>query len=248
MSLQDVKEGRGNIKIAVIRLPRISNFTDFDPLLNDGINVRYVEEPKELKSVDAIIVPGTKNTIGDLEWLRKKGFEESIRALYGKVPIIGICGGYQMLGNGITDGSKKVKGLGLLDMETRFEGYEKTTRRMSGKVAATSGMFEGMHGTEIYGYEIHMGETVTGDDVTAAFEMEDGPEGAIDADGTVFGTYLHGVFDSSSFREGLLRYLGSDAGAGSKEPEEIWNESIEEAARVVSNSLDITRLEEELYA
>jgi len=248
ISLQDVRESRGNIKIAVIRLPRISNFTDFDPLSNDGVNVRYIEEPEDLKSVDAIIVPGTKNTIDDLEWLREKGFEERIRALCGTVPIVGICGGYQMLGNSITDGSRKVRGLGLLDVETRFEGYDKTTRQVRGKVAAASGMFEGMTGNEIYGYEIHMGKTALGEGATAVFKLEDGQEGAIDAEGTVFGTCLHGIFDSSSFRGGFLRFLGASADTHSKEPEEIWNESIEKAARIVSNSIDLTRLEEALHA
>ena len=248
MSLQHVKESRGSIKIAVIRLPRISNFTDFDPLLNDGANVKYVEEPEGLKSTDAVIIPGTKNTIEDLEWLRERGFEEGIRAVYGTVPVIGVCGGYQMLGNSITDGPKRVKGLGLLDIETRFEGYEKTTRQVSGKVTATKGMFEGTAGNEIHGYEIHMGETEPGAAVDSAFELEEGPEGAVDKDGMVFGTYLHGIFDSPSFRNGFLRFLGSSAKVDSKEPEKIWNESIEKAAKVVSNSIDITGLEEELHA
>lgn len=248
VSLQDINEPRGNIKIAVIRLPRISNFTDFDPLTNDGINVTYVKEPEELKSADAIVIPGTKNTIADLEWLREKGFEESIRTLHGKVPIVGICGGYQILGNSITDGLKKVKGLGLLDVETRFEGYDKTTQQVRGKVAAAAGMFEGMAGNEVCGYEIHMGRTTLGDSAAPVFKMKDGKDGAVDADGTVFGTYLHGIFDSSSFREGFLKFLGSNASACSKGQEEIWNESIDRAARAVSNSIDIARIEEELHA
>ncbi|MEE8402547.1 MAG: cobyric acid synthase [Candidatus Hydrothermarchaeaceae archaeon] len=248
VSLQDVRENRGKVEIAVIRLPRISNFTDFDPLLNDGVNVRYIDEPEALRSADAVIIPGTKNTIGDLEWLRERGFEESIRALRGKVPIVGICGGYQMLGNSVADGSRKVRGLGLLDVETRFEGYDKTTQQVSGRVAAASGIFEGMAGSAVHGYEIHMGKTALGNGATAVFELEDGRDGAIDADGMVFGTYLHGIFDSPSFRERFLRFVGSGMGTGSKEQEEIWNESVDVAARVVSNSIDIAKLEEYLHA
>lgn len=246
VSLQDVRGGRGEVKIAVIRLPRISNFTDFDPLINDGTSVLYIEEPEELKSASAVVIPGTKNTLEDLKWLREKGFEKTIRNLHGKVPIIGICGGYQMLGNSIKDGSKRVKGLGLLDVETRFEGYEKTTNQASGKILATNGMFEGLPGREIHGYEIHMGKTELGAGATSVFELKDGPDGAIDGGGMVFGTYLHGIFDSPTFREGFLRFLGVSTGTSSKTQEEIWNESIDKAAKVVSNSIDMRMIEEEL--
>lgn len=246
VSLQDSKKNRGIIKIAVIRLPRISNFSDFDPLLNDGIDVRYTSEPEELKFADAIIIPGTKNTIEDLKWLRDRGFEKNIRSLYGTVPIIGICGGYQMLGNVITDESGDIKGIGLLDVETRFEGYHKTTRQVRGKVTAVSGMFDGMSGDEVYGYEIHMGKTELGRHATPVFELENGKEGAIDDKGQVFGTYLHGIFDSRSFREGFLRFLGVNANATANLQKEIWDESIDRAADVVSNSIDISRLEEGL--
>lgn len=249
MSLQDISTGESiGIEIAVIKLPRISNFTDFDPLLNAGVDVKYAEDPEDLRSADAIIIPGTKNTIGDLEWLREKGFFESICSLSGNVPIVGICGGYQMLGNTITDDSMRVRGLGLLDIETRFEGYEKTTRQVRGKIVATSGMFSAMTGGEIRGYEIHMGKTVLGDSATAVFELEDALDGAISTDGMVFGTYLHGIFDSPSFRRSFLKFLGGRVDTCSKEPEEIWNESIERAARIVSDSIDIANLEEELYA
>jgi adenosylcobyric acid synthase len=247
MSLQDVEKASGSIKIAVIRLPKISNFTDFDPLINDGVNVKYAEEPADLKSANAAVIPGTKNTIEDLRWLREEGFEEGIRALHGKVPIIGICGGYQMLGKSITDGSKKVEGLGLLDVETRFEGYKKTTKQVRGKVLATRGIFSRMTEKEIHGYEIHMGKTEPGEGVMPVFKLGDGTDGAIDEGGMVFGTYLHGIFDSPSFREGFLMSLGSSINTGSKTQEEIWNESIDKAAKVVSSSIDLKKIEEGLH-
>jgi adenosylcobyric acid synthase len=225
-------------------LPRISNFTDFDPLLNDNVNITFAEGPDDLDSADAIIIPGTKNTIEDLKWLREKGFEKNIRALWGKVPIIGICGGYQMIGKSITDDTGKVKGLGLLDVETRFEGYEKTTNQKSGKVLAACGIFKEIAGAEINGYEIHMGQTKLGGRADPVFELDGGPDGAVDESGMVFGTYLHGIFDSSAFREGFLKFLGSSTPASSKTQGEIWDESIDRAAKVVSDSIDLKRIEE----
>jgi adenosylcobyric acid synthase len=154
--------GKGNqnrVDIAILRLPRISNFTDFDPMAFDKrVNVRYVSRLAELKSPDALIIPGTKSTIDDLGWLKKEGFDSIIK-LKGKIPIIGICGGFQMLGKrifdkGVEKGKTSVEGLGLLEIETSFESYDKTTRPVSGEIIAGRGLFEGMKGAEVSGYEI----------------------------------------------------------------------------------------------
>ena len=99
-------------------------------------------------------------------------------------------------------------------------------------------------GEEINGYEIHMGQTKLGDGVEPVFELDGRPDGAVDESGTVFGTYLHGIFDSSAFREGFLKFLGSSTPAGSKTQDEIWDESIDRAAKIVSDSIDIKRIEE----
>ncbi len=244
VSLQDVKETQGAVKIAVIRLPRISNFTDFDPLSNNNVNIKFAQRPDDLASVDAIVIPGTKNTIEDLKWLREKGFEKGIHAMNGTVPIIGICGGYQMLGKTITDDAGWIEGLGLLDVETTFEGYEKTTDQKNGKVLASRGIFREITGMEINGYEIHMGQTTLGDGAAPVFELDGRPDGAVDDRGMVFGTYLHGIFDAPAFREGFLRSLGSSTPGSSKTQDEIWDESIERAAKVVSDSIDMKRIEE----
>ncbi|MBU2559342.1 cobyric acid synthase [archaeon] len=242
VSLQDAREGPGEIKVAVIKLPRISNFTDFDPLINDGINVAYIEEPRELESASALIIPGTKNTLEDLGWLRKKGFDKSIHALLGKIPIIGICGGYQMLGKNIEEGVRREEGFGLLDVKTSFEGYEKQTNQASGKILATKGIFKETTGLKISGYEIHMGETTLGAGAMPVFELNGKPDGAIDEGGMVFGTYLHGIFDSPSFRNGFLTFIGGSTPGSSKTQEELWNESIDRAARAVKESIDIKKI------
>jgi adenosylcobyric acid synthase len=243
LSLQDARGQTSDVKIAVIKLPRISNFTDFDPLINDGMEVKFAETPSDLNAACAIIIPGTKNTTRDLEWLREKGFEEAINDYREKVPIIGICGGYQMLGNSITECSKKIDGFGLLDVETVFEGYDKTTKQAAGKIIATGGIFKEATGSNIKGYEIHMGLTELGKGARPVFELEGHEDGAIDETGTIFGTYLHGIFDSASFRDVFLRFIGASTETSPKTQGEIWNESIERASKIVADSIDIKMVE-----
>ncbi|MFQ6136933.1 MAG: cobyric acid synthase [Candidatus Hydrothermarchaeales archaeon] len=254
ISLESAPRVAGRVEIAVIRLPRISNFTDFDPLLLDGVNLRYVDRAQALKNPNAIIIPGTKNTIEDLHWLKERGFEERIKSMYGKVPIIGICGGYQMLGNRIIDDgiegcSEEVEGLGLLDVETKFSSYKKTTKQARGRILADHGILEGRKGLEIGGYEIHMGDTTLGEGAQPVFEVNGKGEGAIDQSGLVLGTYLHGIFDASAFRRSLIGYLGKRRGEGDARDEaldiqEVWMENIRRASRIVSQCIDIDRLVE----
>jgi len=207
VSIKD-KTGNGQpVRIDVIRLPHISNFTDFEPLEHHA-DVRYVEPDDELDEPDAIILPGTKNTIDDLKGLISKGMGGKIIAEAKKgTPIIGICGGYQMLGKEITDsgiegtgGACSIKGLGLLNVRTRFGGYEKQTNQVEKPVTGDGGILEPIKGEKVRGYEIHMGETDGGD---PAF----GDDGSVSENGLVIGTYLHGLFENENIRDSFLGYL-----------------------------------------
>jgi adenosylcobyric acid synthase len=234
--------------IYVIRLPRISNFTDFDPLIYSGFKIRFVQSPEEIHSPKAIIIPGTKSVFEDMEWMKSKGFPEKIRTFRGKVPIIGICGGYQMLGDKIVDrggveGSKReMRGLGLLNVETYYKAYKKTTRRVRGRIISDKGIFSGLKGSEVYGYEIHMGETHLGDNAYPVFDLGDKLDGAIDETGMIMGTYIHGIFDAPP-----LRRVFEGGSQSTFNIEQIWKKELERAARIVSENLDIERIKEMCY-
>lgn len=196
----------GAVDIAVIRLPRISNFTDFAPLeSHPALGVRYVNKPEQLGAPDLVILPGTKNTMEDLLWLRESGLEAAICKLAAaNTPVLGVCGGYQMLGQTLSDpeGVERqgtVAGLGLLPCETVFTP-QKTRTRMQAEVLA-----QPFAGARLDGYEIHMGRTRrTG---TEPFcRLQTGAEdGAVQ--GLVFGTYLHGLFDTGSLTDRLAAWL-----------------------------------------
>jgi adenosylcobyric acid synthase len=192
------------VEIAVIKLPRISNFTDFEPLERSAI-VRYVALGEPLGDPDAVVIPGTKNTVSDLEEMKRSGMDQQILALRD-TPILGICGGYQILGReiidcGIENTVGTVSGLGLLDAVTRFDLYEKRTLQARKKVTGGGPILDGIRGQEVAGYEIHMGVTFSKDE--AAF----GDDGAVDQSGLVIGTYLHGIFENENFRNSFLDYL-----------------------------------------
>ncbi len=209
-----------DLDIAVLKLPYMSNFTDFNALAaQPDVRLRYVAKPDELQNSDMVIVPGSKNTLGDLRWLRENGLEQALLTHHSNDgAVLGICGGYQMLGQHIYDevesGLGEMPGIGLLDVVTRFASV-KTTTRVAGKVQAQlPGVFAASSGTPLQGYEIHMGETQRGEN-TAPFatftECNTQPyhnvDGAISEDGRVLGTYLHGLFDSGDFTRSLLDSL-----------------------------------------
>ncbi len=176
------------IDIAVIRLPRISNFTDFSVFeFIDGVSVRYVSAVSELGEPDMLIIPGSKSTAADLVWMRENGLEAAIKRYKGV--IFGICGGYQMLGEEITDdgGAEggSVRGMGLLPIKTEFK-TEKIRRRVSGVIPDLTGTLKSLSGAEYEGYEIHMG--VTGGDTKIG-------DTKVVSNGNVYGTYVHGIFD-----------------------------------------------------
>jgi adenosylcobyric acid synthase len=196
------------LDVAVIRLPKISNFTDFFALeATEGVGVRYVENSRTLGNPDMVILPGTKNTIADLKWLRECGLEIAILCLAESgTMIFGICGGYQMLGERVTDGEGveiegggSMAGLGLLPLRTVFL-REKQRKQVSGTVA-------GFGGCAVEGYEIHMGSTVTADGTEE--------HSLLVQRGNVYGTYLHGFFDSAECRAGLFAELCKNKGISS---------------------------------
>jgi adenosylcobyric acid synthase len=224
LSLGDKKASEGPVRIAVIRLPHISNFTDFEPLERLA-PVDYVDPGEGLAAYDCIILPGTKNTVEDLAVLQASGAAAEIRRARNRgVPVIGICGGFQMLGReihdqGIEGGYGVHPGLGLLSAVTRFDRYEKTTRQVRVRANPIGPILSGMG--EVSGYEIHMGETDRGKDPEAFTG-----DGAVSADGLVFGTYLHGLFQNENAVRALLSYLygkkglrfGDDSRAGGTLP------------------------------
>lgn len=203
------------IDIAVIRLPRISNFTDFNVFsMNDAVSLRYVSNTRELGNPDMIIIPGTKNTIDDLKWLRQSGLEARILRFAGEGnPVFGVCGGYQMLGETINDpenveGGGSITGLGLLKMDTTFY-KEKTTVQTTGIINETEGFFSPLSGIEVAGYEIHMGDTVVreGKSLLTAHGKQDGC-----AFKNVAGSYIHGIFDNLKVADTIVQILAQRKG------------------------------------
>lgn len=211
------------VDIAVIRLPRISNFTDFDVFAQSAfMAVRYVSHPAQFGAPDMVILPGTKSTAADLLWMRQNGLEAMIlKAAKAGTIVFGICGGYQMLGQSITDewgmesavhtGQKKIRGMGLLPIQTSF-CREKTRTNVKGSVGKTSGKLSALEGAAVCGYEIHMGESKGEIGWLAVEESKDSAEkGGGRPDGccreNVYGTYLHGFFDSGDVMERLEKLL-----------------------------------------
>lgn len=185
---------------AVIRLPRIANFTDFGPFERyENLSLRYVDRPGDLGQPDIIFLPGTKSTIADLLWLRQNGLEAAIQKAASRgTLIIGICGGYQMMGRTISDpdgveasGITQINGMGLIGMETVFKG-EKIQTQVKGVFSSVQGQLSSLNGLSYEGYEIHMGRS-----------REKRP--ALEGSGSVYGSYIHGIFDASGISEAILR-------------------------------------------
>ena len=188
------------LDIAVIRLPRISNFTDFNALSRLApVGLRYVTKAEELGTPDMIILPGTKNTMGDLRWLKETRLADAVGKLAAEgTPVAGVCGGYQMLGRtlsdpqGVEEGGE-AEGLSLLPVDTVFEA-KKVRTRVTGRVLPPDGFFARLSDAEVTGYEIHMGMTALSGGARPFTVLRDGqPDGAVL--GNVFGSYLHGLFD-----------------------------------------------------
>ena len=227
------------LDIAVIRLPRISNFTDFTPFERyANVSLRYVERVADLHSPDMILIPGTKSTIADLKWLRQSGLEAAVlKAASAGTLVFGICGGYQMLGRKVSDpdqveaaGTTEIQGLGLLDMDTVFQG-EKVQTQVSGTFDGMTGLLSFLNGMDYTGYEIHMGRS-----------QEKLPP--LQGTGNVYGSYIHGIFDAPGVSDQILRAIctkkGLDfAALGTFDLQEYKGRQYDLLADVVRGGLDM---------
>ena len=217
ISLEKIESG-GSLEVKVIKLPRISNFTDFESLSwEPDIHVSYINNPEELDNADLIVIPGTKNTVKDLLWMEEKDFLEKLKKLekLGHL-IFGICGGYQILGKKIIDRSNEgdsvgtYKGLGFLPIQTEFSTYNKITRQVQAEVIG----FPHCNGNLIDGYEIHMGKIIHESEarhllkiVNLSNQSETPFVGAINEKMNVFGCLIHGFWDNDEFRENFIDFL-----------------------------------------
>ncbi|MGJ4851858.1 cobyric acid synthase [Bacillota bacterium Meth-B3] len=245
------------LDIAVAHLPRLSNFTDFAALeATRGIGVRYVRSPAELGAPDLVVLPGTKNTISDLKWLRQCGLEAAIKKLCARgAPVFGVCGGYQMLGERISDaggaeGGGEIDGMGLLPVVTAFTA-EKRRTRVAGGILDVRGALAAIGGARVTGYEIHMGRTTLREGAQPLIRLENGATDGCQA-GDVYGTYLHGFFDAAPCREALLGALCARKGvsleAGAFDLKAYREGQYDALARAVREHLDMALIHRILEA
>lgn len=209
------EEQEGKLDIAVIRLSHMSNFTDFTMLDRIcGVNVRYVREPEELRNPDIIIIPGTKNTIDDLRAIKENKLFNKIKEVKENgVPILGICGGYQMLGSvvldklGVEGDISQEEGFGFLDIKTRFN-EAKITKQTHADILCDLRDIKSIKGHIVSGYEIHNGISKIGKKAVPFIKDTDGVViGVCNEERTIAGTYLHGIFDSEDFINSFVRGL-----------------------------------------
>lgn len=243
---------RSRIRIAAIHLPHLSNFDDLDPLAAEpGVEVEWVRSPGELNDADAIVLPGSRNTGADLRWLREQGLADATREAAARgLPIAGICGGYQMLGHELADPDSveaggTEKGLGLLGVRTRLLPG-KSTRRTHARIRRGPHLFRAMEDQELSGYEIHHGETVPitgvqnapGDEEVEVewLGAEESPLGR--ARGTIWGSYLHGIFANDEFRAFWLRSLGLRPGVPNGAAAASWDARLEEEIDRVADAVE----------
>lgn len=237
------KKAEFPIDVAVLRFPRISNFTDVDPFFDEpGVGVRLVSSVNELGKPDLLILPGTKNTMEDLEWMKHVGLDGAINELREQgTMIFGICGGFQMLGTKLFDpdavegNGENAEGLSLLPVETVFQA-EKKTVQMEGVLSA--GIMEGQ--MNLNGFEIHLGRTTLKSQVRPFLLLKDGREdGAISTDNKVMGTYLHGIFHNRLFTRLLVNQIRRNKGLDEvNENVQSDSERREEAYNLLASHLE----------
>jgi len=246
-SLKSSEKSAAAIDIAVIRFPKISNYTDFSVFERmDGVSVRYVDNVQKFGAPDMVILPGTKSTMADLKYLRECGLEAVIKkyASSGK-PVFGICGGYQMLGKRISDpenteGGGSMRGMELLPIHTLFS-KEKVRTRVSGKFGDVGGIFSHLSSIDFEGYEIHMGKSEAESmlcsitDTITEKTYDDGCQS-----GNIYGTYVHGIFDSDEIAKTIVRALANEKGIefdeaqnmGMREYKEMQYDILEDVMRM----------------
>ena len=275
---KEFKEGDNHIIIGVIKLPKIANFTDIDPFdSEDDVEVRMIDVynyHEKIKDIDALILPGTRNSTEDMIELEKSGLADKIRELSKEngIPVIGICGGYQLLGNKIYDKNHKesqldeVEGLGLLDIESEFIREEKIVKQSIARFELEKSteddesevykMFSNINGEEVTGYELHEGTT----NLLSAkplFRIEEGMgnnnEGKYDGayQNNVFGTYFHGIFNNYNLRRELLNHIRKNKGleirTGDDPYETSVESSLEKLANIVEDSLDMDYIDSLIF-
>jgi adenosylcobyric acid synthase len=252
--------GEGKINIGVMRLPRISNFTDIDPLeYEPDVGLRLIELGDSMDNLDALIIPGTRNTINDLVSLKEFGMDQEINELSREIMIFGICGGFQMLGSKVLDEKCKesqhgsVSAIGLLDCKSEFTNIPKIITQSKGEIIG-NGFFSGLKGESIKGYELHEGTTILGNSkpLTRISKgcgnyPQSGFDGAVE--GNVAGTYFHGIFHNFNFRRYFTDLLREQKGL---EPlgfsqdlyEDTRRFSIDRLAQIVEDNMDLGFVEE----
>ncbi|MBO6129694.1 MAG: cobyric acid synthase [Pseudobutyrivibrio sp.] len=233
------KDKKAVVEVAVVRLPKISNFTDVAPFENiPKVEVRFVTKPAELNGADIVIVPGSKNTISDMKWLIESGMATAIQRFAVDGTVVGICGGFQMLGETISDPDgvesdsiKSINGLGLLEMETVME-RAKQRKQVEGYFDNMSGLFEPLSGQKYFGYEIHNGRSTIGGRAVTSVQR-----------GNIFGTYVHGIFDNGDIALKLAKALASKKGmtldAEGMDYQSMKEKEYDKLANIVRSNLDM---------
>jgi len=243
--------GEGDLDVAVVKLRHISNFTDFQSLaLQPGVKVRYAQTAKELENADLIVLPGTKNTIEDLIDLRNRGMDAAIvRHARSGGMVIGVCGGYQMLGRVLHDPEHvesrvpDLAGLDLLDMEVTFE-KEKYTAQASGTVNCGAGWLADANGVTVDGYEIHAGQNQLGEQAVPWLQINGRVDGVMNPKGNVMGSYLHGLFDDGQLFAAIASHIRKQKGMDGETQTPVSLEAFRERefdriAEIVRASVDM---------
>lgn len=242
------------VDVVVIRLPHLANFDDFDPLHHEpAVRTRYVTRAEEFGAPDLVVIPGSKTTVSDLDWLRAHGLAERILAARSAgTPVVGICAGYQMLGVELLDPEEvespraATMGLGLLPVSTTFL-QEKSTHQVKARVVDARGLLSGCPDANLTAYEIHMG-TSTGEGLGHPFVLEtrsgrrvELPDGALDAAGLTLGTYMHGLFHNRAVRRAMLEFVANRKGVTPPEPvsDIDQNEEYDKLAAFVRERVDL---------
>ncbi len=240
----------GAIDIAILALPHMANFDEFDPLARrDGVRLRYVRLASELGRPDLVIIPGSKTTVDDLTALRQSGLEEGVRRhLEDERPLIGVCGGMQMLGtsihdpDGVESDQPVVDGMGILDIDTNFMD-DKTTTRTRGTITGNSGLLEGATGLNFAGYEIHVGVSASHGEANPVMSPDDGgpPVGYVDESGRVLGTYVHDLLKNDAVVDRILSNVASMRGLSGQYESDDFSQDAEydRLADYIRESLDV---------